>query len=121
VHAVNQKADSTVEREKITIRPWQFCEGCKVTVDAYANRSSTIMTEMKTAGLPSGSDVNANAVAKGLCSLAAFETYETFIKNSCVKIINEFELPFLKVFEGSMLNDANGIKADMFEKRREVR
>jgi hypothetical protein len=109
------------EAKNVTITSWQFCEGCKLTIDVYAERITNEMKKMIKSGKPSGSELVANNVVDGLCESDNFAKYNDFVKWSCTKIFEEFRVPFLEAFQGTLSQFSTITKADIYDKRMEVR
>jgi len=84
----------------VTISPGQYCYGCKTLVLAYMTTISDELTKMKKQNIQNGAVVDAAALAKNICDSAFFDMYEEYIRHSCIKIMHEHYLQFIKKFEG---------------------
>jgi hypothetical protein len=92
--------DPTSESVKIT--KWEFCEGCKETVNLFSIVASTELIEMQNKGKLSSIVLAVQNLVNGICDNAYLNKFNKFVKHSCIKIMDEHQHPFLKQFEGSV-------------------
>lgn len=120
-HGSNAKKKSKkVEPEAVNITAWQYCEGCKLSVKLFADNSRNEMDRMQRRGIQAGSSIPADSLIEGICDKKEFDSYEMFIRYSCVKIFNDNRENFLKSFEGlSSANDYSG--SALFRHKKNVR
>ena len=120
LYSVECKKKSVQKKDNQTISPWEYCEGCKVTVDLYSQLSQKKLAEMQAAGVKHGTSFDANTVIPGMCDNEDFASnYAPAMKWSCIKIIEENATKFLLPFEGD--SSAAGAKIKLFDTKREVR
>ena len=87
----------------VNISKWEYCEGCKVTVDAYSLASYKRMKDMQSQKVPDFEILESSALVEGICDSQPFEElYDAAMKHSCIKIFNDHQTEFGKVFEGKI-------------------
>lgn len=120
-HGSIAKKNKKVEpSEAVNITAWQYCEGCKLSVKLFADNSRNEMDRMQRKGIQAGSSIPADKLIEGICDKKEFDSYDMFIKYSCVKIFNDHREDFLKSFEGlSSANDYGG--SALFRHKKNVR
>lgn len=109
------------ENGKIVIRPWQYCEGCKHTVQLYTMLTKDKLKNMQSRAVPSKTTVEANEVAQGICDHVSFFSMQPFMRYSCMKIMDEASQNFLEEFTGHLTVSDLQSKADSFKRKRRVR
>jgi hypothetical protein len=108
------------ESDTVTIRPWQYCQGCKHTVQLYAILSAKEMARMKKKGIPSKSQMDSVSIANGMCEHDNFYSFKPFVRWSCVKIIQESSQMLLQAFLGNQsASDMIG-KHENFKRKQQV-
>lgn len=107
-------------QDNVTITSWQYCAGCKRTVDLYSKLTAEMLDRMQKAGTQSYSKLDAVELSNGLCDHAYFNTYQPFVHWSCVKIMSEHKIDFLSEFKGNVTAANLLNKADIFKRKRKV-
>jgi hypothetical protein len=105
----------------VTITAWQYCEGCKLTVDIYAQVTAKQLKLLDK--LPKGEKkvLDAAKVVENLCDNQLFESYGDFGKYSCMKVLEEeHRIKFLEEFAGSTTITSMLNKKGIFEKKQKV-
>ena len=112
---------NAVPKANQTIEPWEYCEGCKLTVDLYSRLTSEKMAEMQAAHEDSSSAVDADSLVKGMCDNTEFSaTYKPAAKYSCIKLLDENRSAFLNAWVGSSSAALAMSKGGVFEKKKDV-
>lgn len=106
--------------ENVTLRPWQYCEGCKHAVHLYSTVSAAELQRMYKAKVPNKSQMEAGDLAEGLCDNVYYSDYQPFIRWSCVKIMHESRVQFLDEFAGEATLANRLSKAENFRRKRHV-
>lgn len=105
----------------VTITAWQYCQGCKITVDIY---SKVAAQELKLLDkLPKGEKkiMDAAKVVDHLCDNTMFQSYGAFGSYSCIKVLDdEHRLKFLEEFAGSTTIADLLNKKGIFDKKKKV-
>ena len=91
--------------EEVTIKARDYCYGCMSTVNLYSTLTSNRLRDMQTNRVASGEKVEANDIAKLMCDDQSLVPYKTYIKYSCIKIMDEYRNEFLRYFEGDYVNN----------------
>lgn len=107
-------------KRTVTIKKWEYCLGCKYTVEAYANVASKKIQDMEKEGHPTDTRVDAATIGNNICDAATFGNFETYIQHSCIKIMTDHSLDFLKTFEGSLTSSIAYSKGEMFSRARDI-
>lgn len=113
-------------RPSVTISKDQFCSGCLFTVQAYAEVSADTLANMQNNKIPAGNILNgmqsclvyiyfttnlfdifiAYETAVSICENEKFSMYNSYLKYSCMKILEESQEAFLTEFEGDVSLDS---------------
>lgn len=112
--------DDVSSHSSVTITPKQYCFGCQALTSVYAKELSEEMKRMNKEGVPSGASVDATHIAQNLCNSTFFGGYEDFIRHSCLKIIGESLIQFLKKFEGSGNSNFVYQKGSLYRKTEDI-
>ena len=120
-----KKGDETIENDppannSATITKWQYCEGCKETVNLFSMVSAAELAKMQKEGKLAKSVLEVQNLVTLICDNEYLTKFQPFIKYSCMKIMDEFRLPFLKQFEGSMSSTMMTQKLDIFERKKNI-
>eukprot|EP00349_Pseudokeronopsis_sp_Brazil_P000474 CAMPEP_0202962958 /NCGR_PEP_ID=MMETSP1396-20130829/6972_1 /ASSEMBLY_ACC=CAM_ASM_000872 /TAXON_ID= /ORGANISM="Pseudokeronopsis sp., Strain Brazil" /LENGTH=261 /DNA_ID=CAMNT_0049683813 /DNA_START=64 /DNA_END=849 /DNA_ORIENTATION=- len=113
VHLICVVADDS-NKDAVTIRPWQYCQGCKHLVNLYVKLTTQQLLQMKKKGVPSKSALEGNHIAERICDDPSFYNLQPFMRWSCVKIISEHIKDFLESFTGQFTANDIQNKADNF-------
>jgi hypothetical protein len=120
--SAKRRGNGAVKPENQTVTPWEFCEGCKVTVDLYAQLASTQMQEMQRNGVKDGETFSAEEVVKNMCDNPDFNAaYIPAMKYSCIKVTSDNLTKFLDPWAGSASAASLGSKGNVFDNKQEVR
>ena len=108
------------EKVNVSISKWEYCEGCKETVNLYTRVLSNKLLSMHNGGVKAHSELIAEDLVNGICDSEDLVKYKDFVKYSCIKIMDNHNSVFLKQFEGtsSPTNVLN--KALVFERKKHV-
>jgi predicted DNA binding protein len=112
---------SAAPAPNVTITAWQYCEGCKLTVDIYAQVAAKKLKLLDK--LPKGEEkvLDAAKVVENLCDNELFNSYGEFGKYSCIKVLEEeHRIKFLEEFAGSTTITSLLNKKGIFEKKQKV-
>ena len=116
-----KKDESTTQKENVTISKWEYCQGCKETVQLFATVSSDTLMSMQKTGVEAHQTVEANKLATEICYNKNFnKQFQKSIKYSCIKILNDHSQTFLQSFTGSATASSILNKADLFLKKKQV-
>jgi hypothetical protein len=74
--------------------------GCKVTVEILGNLASKSIKRMEKAKVDSSKPLDMTALSAGLCSSQEYAEYESFVEDSCIKLLNDHRYHFLHAFAG---------------------
>ena len=115
-----QQTDPPAEsRPNVTIATWQYCEGCKETVEVYSKEAANVLLNMNR--VPGKKkEFDAASVIHHMCDNPHFAGFAEFAKLSCIKILDEYRAPFLAKFTGSTTTTSLTNKREMFEKKKDV-
>lgn len=109
------------ESPQVTISAWQFCEGCKITVDAYAQLASQEIKRLDKLPKKKENTLDALKVMDHMCDDVYFQDYKDFAKYSCIKILDDTRNKFLEEFTGSASLASLSSKKDVLAKKKNVR
>jgi hypothetical protein len=103
-----------------TISAWQYCHGCKITVDLYAKQ--TVSELKKLDKLPKGlkKELDAAHVLDYLCDNIMIDDFDSFAKFSCIKVLDEYRIQVAEQFSGSFTVAALSNKKELYEKKKNV-
>lgn len=113
---VTGKKRKPVEREKVSVSKAQYCTGCQYTVQAFANISATHFQQMQLAGEDAGGVAQAHDIANLMCDDVFFDRFHTFVRYSCMKVLNDYDNDFLLHFEGLASNMLANSKSVLYER-----
>lgn len=114
-------ASAASSAPNVTITAWQYCQGCKITVDIY---SKVAARELKLLDkLPAGQKkvMDAAKAVDHLCDNPMFYHYGDFGSFSCIKVLeDESRQKFLEEFAGT--TSMNGLlnKRGIYDKKKKV-
>jgi len=112
------KSNEETNDKNVTIRPWQYCEGCKVTSDMYSRAVNDHILHLKKTG--KNKTVDAKALLDHFCDRNEFSEYRSFIQMSCIKILDEFQMPFLESFQGNATETSMTNKKESYARKKHV-
>lgn len=115
--AVVSKEDSD-KPDTVQIRPWQYCQGCKYTVELYAKVAADRLKQQKKAGGPAA--MAGEEILESLCEDSAFFNLQPYMRWSCMKLLGENMNEFLEEFAGQFTATDLINKADNFKRARRV-
>ena len=104
--------------KNVTIRPWQYCEGCKVTSDMYSRALNDHILQLKKSR--KSKTVDAIGLLDHFCDRIEFSEYRSFIKMSCIKILDEFRVTFLESFQGNATETSMTNKKELYARKKHV-
>lgn len=107
--------------QSASISKWEYCEGCKETVNLYARKIAARLRAMHDSGLQVNSPLEAADLVEGICDDTHLLKYRDFMKFSCMKIMDEHRAKFLKRFEGKSSGSTPLQKADLYQKKKAVK
>lgn len=67
-------------KENVSITPWEYCEGCKTTVQAFVRKTTLKLGEMHAAGEAQMKAVDAGDLVKDLCEYQDMKLYRPFVR-----------------------------------------
>ncbi len=102
------------------ITPWEYCEGCKETVNLFADVSAKALQQMQKDGEGGEGMLEIQKLISLLCDNPQLDKFNPFVKYSCMKIMDEKRLPFLTSFEGSASAATATQKGVVYERRKSV-
>lgn len=105
--------------ETVSIHPWQYCQGCKYTVELYAKVAADRLKQQKKAGGPAA--MAGEEILGTLCEDPAFFNMQSYMRWSCMKLLGEHMDEFLAEFAGQFTATDLMNKADNFKRARRVR
>ncbi len=111
----------STDAPNVTITAWQYCEGCKLTVDIYSQVAAKELKKLD--NLPKGEKkvLDASKAVENLCDSTLFDAYGDFGKYSCMKVLEEeYRIKFLEEFAGSTTITSLLNKKAIFEKKQRV-
>jgi hypothetical protein len=120
VTSTTANKESPTKKENVTISKWDYCQGCKEIVQLYALVSSEKLSSMQKRGVEAHQSVEANDIATEICDNHYYKKYQSSMKYSCVKILDENRQSFLTHFQGSTTSSSLLNKADIFMKKKNV-
>jgi len=106
--------------DSVTIRPWQYCEGCKHAVYLYSTVSAAELQRMYKAKVPNRSQMEAGDLAEGLCDNVYYSDFQPFLRWSCIKIMHENRVKFLEEFAGEATLANRLSNAENFRRKRHI-
>lgn len=108
------------ESSQVTISAWQFCEGCKITVDAYSRLATNELQRLETLPKTEKRFLDAMMITDFMCDDDYFKGFKEFAKYSCIKILEDSRTHFLEEFTGSTTIAALSSKKSVFDKKKKV-
>jgi hypothetical protein len=119
-HGSKGKAVPKMENQSVT--PWEYCEGCKVTVDLYAELALQEMRQMQMFGVKEGEVFAAEKIIHNMCDNADFNArHIPAMKFSCIKVTGDNLTDFLDPWQGAASAATMGSKGVVFDIKQEVR
>lgn len=82
--------------------------------------SSQAFKKMQTDKIDAGEGIEAADIANLMCDHSYFDQFKPFVRHSCVKILEEFRMPFLKAFEGRSSAELVMAKGALYDRVRQV-
>ena len=119
-------SSTTTEKKKlkesmsVTVSKWEYCEGCKETVNLYTRSLSNRLETMHKTGVQPNSELTAQDLIDGICDSEDLQKFQNFVKYSCIKILNSNETYFLEQFQGISSTATVLQKALVFERKKNV-
>jgi hypothetical protein len=113
--AVQEESDKA---ETVSIHPWQYCQGCKYTVELYAKVAADRLKQQKKAGGPAA--MAGEEILGTLCEDPAFFNMQSYMRWSCMKVLGDNMNEFLAEFAGQFTATDLMNKADNFKRARRV-
>lgn len=102
----------------VTIKSWEYCQGCRELVDIYSKAVNDEMLNLKKKA--SSKTIDAGSLIDHFCDGEIFLEYQDFVKLSCIKILEEFRIPFLESFKGTTSESLVTNKKESFTKKQKV-
>ena len=115
-----QSNDEVATAKEVQVKAWEYCEGCKATVELYAILSSDRLKQMQKSGVAQGEVMEAQTLLEGICDNPHFNKYASFIKYSCIKVLEDFRLPFLESFVGKADASSATVLNTVYSRKKEV-
>jgi hypothetical protein len=112
------KVNEETNDKNVTIRPWQYCEGCKITSDMYSRAVNDHILLLKKSR--KSKTVDAMGLLDHFCDRDEFSEYRSFIKMSCIKILDEFRVTFLESFQGNATETSMTNKKELYARKKHV-
>jgi len=106
--------------EKVTIKSWEFCEGCKSTVNLFSKIFAKELGKMQRGGVPSFSSFEAASVVNLICDDEYFNQFVPAVRYSCINIMDNHREQFLRHFTGNASAVTVANKALVFSRKREI-
>lgn len=107
--------------KEITLSKWQYCVGCKATIEIFTTLATSKIVEMEQNGIASGEELDVAPLIKNLCDLAYFERFDPIIRYGCIKLLNDHKYDFLHSFEGDIASTSfSTSKSNIFSKSKQV-
>jgi hypothetical protein len=106
--------------ESVKITKWEYCEGCKETVNLFSLVTSTELGEMQKRGKSASSILAVQNLVNGICDNVHLNQFNKFVQHSCIKIMDEHQLPFLRQFEGSVSTTSVTHNSAILDQKRKV-
>ncbi len=106
--------------ESVKITKWEYCEGCKETVSLFSQVSAAELNKMQKDGKSAKSVLAVQDLVAGICDHKSLNQFNRFIQLTCIKIMEEHQLPFLKQFEGSVSSTSVTHNSVVLEQKRKV-
>ena len=103
--------------ESVTIKSWEFCEGCKETVNLFSRVFAQELSHMNKKGVAPFSAFEAGNIVNLICDNAYFEQYVPSIKYSCINLMEKHRVEILEHFTGNASAVTVANKAQVFEKK----
>ena len=110
------KINEETNDKNVTIRPWQYCEGCKITSDMYSRAVNDHILLLKKSR--KSKTVDAMGLLDHFCDRDEFSEYRSFIKMSCIKILDEFRVTFLESFQGNATETSMTNKKELYTRKK---
>lgn len=104
----------------VTINAWQYCYGCKETVNAYSRAAVAELNMLEKLPKKDTKVLDAVKVMDHLCDGAYFKTLGAFAKYSCIKVLDEHRVQFLEEFAGSTSIPNLSSKKNILDKKKKV-
>lgn len=105
----------------VTINAWQYCYGCKETVNAYARAAVAELNLFEKLPKKDKKVLDAAKVMDHLCDSPYFKTFGLFAKYSCIKVLDEHRMKFLEEFSGSTSIPDLSSKKSILDKKEKVK
>ena len=105
----------------VTITAWQYCQGCKITVDLYAHVAAKELKLLDKLPKNEKKVLDAAKVVDYLCDNSQLHSFRNFAKYSCIKVLDDdTRVKFLEEFAGSTSIPSLLNKKGIYEKKKKV-
>lgn len=106
----------------INIEPWQYCAGCKCSIEALHGVAGLKFKEMENEkqGSSYSATLNLRNITATLCRKAYFDDYQPFIRHSCNKIIKDEYLKFLRTYKKAQMKAYENSYTNLYAKSLQI-
>ncbi len=111
---------SDIAPENATIKSWEYCEGCKETVNLFSKKFAAALHTMHTSGVRAFSQFEASSVVNLICDDKHFTQFIPSLRYSCIKIMNDHSTAFLTQFQGNASSVTIANKGEVFKRKKQV-
>lgn len=107
---------------KIVLQYWQYCAGCKATLEVLHGKAESKFKEMeeKKAGSSMTAKLDIYDLTNNICENKYFEGYKPFIRHACYKIIGDELSTIVKHYKRARVDDYRNTKGNHFSKAMDV-
>jgi hypothetical protein len=106
---------------QVTLSKWQYCAGCKGTIELFTTLATNKIIEMQSKGISSGEELDVAPLLDTICDLGYYERYAPFMKYGCMKLLKDHQQEFLDTFNGDVVSTQFSIsKGNIYSKTKEV-
>lgn len=116
----SEATDTGSEPESVTIKSWEFCEGCKQTVNLFSRIFAQELSDMNKKGVAPFSAFEAGNIINLVCDNSYFEQFVPSVKYSCINLMDKHRVQILEHFTGNASAVTVANKAQVFERKKHI-
>jgi hypothetical protein len=106
---------------RVTLSKWQYCAGCRGTIELFTTLATNKIAEMQSNGVSSGEEMDVAPLLDTICDLSYYERYAPFMKYGCLKLLHDHQREFLDAFNGEVVSTQFSVsRGNIFSKTKEV-
>lgn len=122
LHSIATIEDNSNDAQRVDIEPWQFCVGCKHTIEGLHGKAQNVLNRMERK--KKGSSVKAvldiMELSQDLCSIAYFVEFQPFVMQSCLLIFQSYKDQLITPYIRAPVEDFLNFGGNLYNKQLQV-